>query len=452
MATQQYRVVIIGGGFGGLSAAQAFRRAHNVAVTLIDKRNFHLFQPLLYQVATGALSPANIAAPLRSIVRHQKNTQVLMGDVTDIDPVAKQIMLSDGGSVPYDSLIVATGARHFYFGNDHWEKVAPGLKTIEDATELRRRLLFAFEAAERDPDPERVRHWLTFVVVGGGPTGVEMAGAVAEIARHTLRHDFRSIDPTSARVILMEGGERLLPALHPALSQNAAERLRAMGVEIMVRTSVTDVTADEVTYRQNDETFRITTRNTMWSAGVQASALGKRLAERTGAATDRSGRVMVQPDLSIAGYPDVYVVGDLANFTHQTGKPLPGVAQVAMQGGKFVAKHILRKLRGEPTNTAAFKYLDLGSMATIGRASAVAEIGGVRLTGLLGWLSWLFIHLLYIVAFENRVLILLQWAWNYVTRNRAARLITGRTPLTRTWQADTISVEAEAEHVLGAGR
>jgi NADH dehydrogenase len=445
-----HRVVIVGGGFGGLSAAKAFGNARNVHVTLIDKRNFHLFQPLLYQVATGALSPANIAAPLRGILRRQRNTQVLMAEVTGLDPDTKQVILSDGEQVPYDSLIIATGARHFYFGNDGWERHAPGLKTVEDATEIRRRVLYAFEAAEREDDPQLVREWLTFVVVGAGPTGVEMAGSIAEIAHHTLRHDFRAIDPASARVILIEGGERVLPAFTPDLSQNAADTLRGMGVEIRLKTSVTHVESDGVTFRQGEQTRQIATRNIVWSAGVQGSALGKLLAERVGTTLDKAGRVIVEPDLSLKGQPDVYVIGDLAHFAHQDGKPLPGVAQVAMQGGRYVAAHLQRKLRGQPSKP--FRYLDLGTMATIGRAAAVAQIGDLHLTGFLGWLTWLFIHIMYIVAFENRVLILIQWAWNYLTRNRAARLITGRTPLAGQAAGGMVQEIPEPEHVVEAGR
>jgi NADH dehydrogenase len=445
-----HRVVIVGGGFGGLSAAKAFGNARNIHVTLIDKRNFHLFQPLLYQVATGALSPANIAAPLRGILRRQRNTQVLMAEVTGLDPDTKQVILSDGEQVPYDSLIIATGARHFYFGNDGWERHAPGLKTVEDATEIRRRVLYAFEAAEREDDPQLVREWLTFVVVGAGPTGVEMAGSIAEIAHHTLRHDFRAIDPASARVILIEGGERVLPAFTPDLSQNAADTLRGMGVEIRLKTSVTHIESDGVTFRQGEQTGQIATRNIVWSAGVQGSALGKLLAERVGTTLDKAGRVIVEPDLSLKGQPDVYVIGDLAHFAHQDGKPLPGVAQVAMQGGRYVAAHLQRKLRGQPSKP--FRYLDLGTMATIGRAAAVAQIGDLHLTGFLGWLTWLFIHIMYIVAFENRVLILIQWAWNYLTRNRAARLITGRTPLAGQAAGGMVQEIPEPEHVVEAGR
>ncbi|MBX3062524.1 MAG: NAD(P)/FAD-dependent oxidoreductase [Anaerolineae bacterium] len=424
--TDKHQVVIIGGGFGGLTAAKAFRNADDVEITLVDRRNFHLFQPLLYQVATGGLSPANIAAPLRSIFRHRRNVRTVLGEVTDIDVANKQVILADTGStLPYDTLIIATGAQHHYFGHNEWENLAPGLKTIEDATEIRRRILYAFEAAERETDPQKVREWLTFVVVGGGPTGVEMAGTVGEIAHYTLRNEFRSIDPASARVILIEGTDRVLPTFAPDLSRNAAWQLQKLGVEVLTQALVTDVQPFLVTYKQNDRTQQIATRSIIWSAGVQASPLGKLVAESTGASIDRSGRVIVQPDMSLAGHPELFVIGDLANYSHQDGKPLPGVAQVAMQQGRFVARNLLRKLRGESTE-AQFVYRDLGTMATIGRAAAVAQIGKIHLTGFIGWLGWLFIHLMYIVEFQNRVLILLQWAWNYVTRNRAARLITGR--------------------------
>lgn len=416
-----HHVVIIGGGFGGLYAARSLKRAP-VWVTLIDRRNFHLFQPLLYQVATGGLSPANIAAPLRAILKRQKNTRVLLAEVIDIDAANRRVVLSDG-EVGYDTLIVATGARHNYFGNDQWEKLAPGLKTIEDATEMRRRILLAFEAAERESDPDKLQGWLTFVVVGAGPTGVELAGTLGEMARHTLKHDFRAINPADARIFLVEGLDRVLPSYPPELSAKAQAALARLGVSVRTGAIVTDIQSDAVTLRCGERSERIPTRTVLWAAGVQASPLGRALAAAAGATLDRVGRVVVEPDLSLPGHPEIFVIGDLAHFSHQTGKPLPGVAPVAMQQGRYVAKLVERRLRGE--EMPPFHYKDYGSMATIGRAAAVADLGRLRFSGFFAWLTWLFIHLMYLVQFENRVLVLMQWALNYFTRNRYARLITG---------------------------
>jgi NADH:ubiquinone reductase (H+-translocating) len=423
-----HRVVIVGGGFGGLYAAQSLRKAP-VEVTLIDRRNFHLFQPLLYQVATGALSPANIASPLRALLRRQRNTRVLMGEVLGFDLDRREVRLA-GESIPYDSLIVAAGASHHYFNHPEWEKDAPGLKTVEDATEMRRRILYAFEAAELSPDPKEREALLTFVVVGAGPTGVELAGAVGEVAHRTLRDDFRSIRPTSARILLLEGADRVLGAYVPSLSQKAAESLAKLGVTVRTGTIVTGVTAEAVTVRHGEQSEVIPTRTVLWAAGVDASPLGRLLATATGAQADRSGRVVVSADLSLPGRPEVFVIGDLASYSHQTGKPLPGLAPVAMQQGRYVADLIQRRLRGEPP-PRAFHYHDRGTMATIGAASAVADLGWIKLSGYLAWLVWLFIHILYLVEFENRLLVLVQWGWNYFTRNRSARLITGKTPTTR---------------------
>ncbi len=417
----QQRVVIIGGGFGGLHAATSLRRA-DVQITLIDRRNFHLFQPLLYQVATGALSPANIAAPLRDILKHQKNTEVLLAEVMDFDVDKREVILTDG-RVPYDTLILAAGVRHAYFGNDQWEAVAPGLKTIEDATEIRRRVLLAFEAAERETDPEQIRKWLTFVVVGGGPTGVELAGALGEIANYTLKDNFRRIDPASAKVILLEGTDRVLPPYPTDLSARAAESLRKLGVTVRTNAIVTDIHTDRVTIRTGEQTETIDAYTVLWGAGVQGSPLGRKLAAATGAELDRAGRIIVQPDLSLPNHPEIFVIGDLANYTHQNGKPLPGVAQVAMQQGKYVARIIQSRLDNK--SLEPFHYRDLGNMATIGRASAVADLGRFHFSGWLGWMMWLFIHLLYIVQYQSRILVFIQWGWSYFTRNRAARLITG---------------------------
>ncbi len=434
-----HRVVIIGGGFGGLIAARSLNKTPT-HVTLIDRRNFHLFQPLLYQVATGGLSPANIAAPLRAILRRQRNTTVLMGEVTGFDLERKEVRLADGGRIPFDSLIVAAGSTHHYFGHEEWEKLAPGLKTIEDATEIRRRVLLAFEKAERETDPHELQRLLTFVVVGGGPTGVEMAGAIAELARHTLRADFRNFNPASARVILVEGQKRVLSAFHESLSAKAKTALEELGVEVWLNYHVTAIEPDHVMVTPEGgqgEPRRIDTATVVWAAGVKASPLGKLLAEAVGLQTDRMGRVPVNPDCTIDNRPDIFVIGDLANCPGPDGRPLPGLAPVAMQQGEYVANVIVRRLRGESPK-GPFRYFDKGMMATIGRARAVGESFGIKFSGYVAWLAWLFVHLLYITRFENRVLVLLQWFWNYVTRNRTARLITNEPatgsmgPMTRT--------------------
>ncbi|MDX2163569.1 MAG: NAD(P)/FAD-dependent oxidoreductase [bacterium] len=416
------QIVIIGGGFGGLNAAKALRDAP-ADVTLIDKRNFHLFQPLLYQVATGALSPANIAAPLRALVAGQANTRVVLGEVAGFAPAENRVILGDGSAIPYDSLIVAAGMRNSYFGNDQWEQYAPGLKTIEDATDIRGQLLTAFERAEQEPDPDRVRSLLTFVVVGGGPTGVELAGALSEIARYTLRGNFRRIDPAAARIILVEGLDRVLSSYTENLSAYARRTLESMGIEVRLGTFVQAVDAEGVTVKTGETLDRIEAQTVLWGAGVRASELGAALAAATSAETDRPGRVIVAPDTSIPGHPNIFVIGDLAHFKGSDGKPLPGVAQVAIQQGKFAAAVIKARLRGQPAPTR-FVYRDLGNMATIGRAAAVADLHLFKLKGVIGWLAWLFIHLMQLVSFQNRMLVFLQWAWSYFTRNRAARLIT----------------------------
>jgi NADH dehydrogenase len=418
-----HHVVIIGGGFGGLAVAQGLRRAP-VRVTLIDRRNFHLFQPLLYQVAVGGLSPANIAAPLRAVLKRQQNTEVLLGEVVDIDVPSRRVVLNDG-TVDYDSLVLATGARHHYFGHDEWEQFAPGLKTVEDATEIRRRILLAFEAAEREPDPVRRQAWITFVVVGGGPTGVELAGAVGELAHHTLRGNFRKFKSSEAKILLLEGTDRVLPPYVPKLSAKAAEALARLGVTVRTGAVVTDVRADSVTITCRGQTERIDTHTILWAAGVSASPLG-RIAAKTGAELDRAGRVVVQPDLTVPGHSEIFVIGDLANCPDRNGKPLPGVAPVAMQQGRYVARVIAARLEGG--SVSPFEYKDRGSMATIGRAAAVVDLGWLRFSGFFAWLTWLFVHLMYMVEFGNRVLVLMQWAWNYFTRNRSARLITGASP------------------------
>lgn len=417
------RIVIIGGGFGGLYAAQHLKRAP-ASLTLIDRRNFHLFQPLLYQVATGGLSPANIAAPLRAILKRHKNTRVLLAEVVDIQPEQGLVSCADGSQVAYDHLIVATGTSHNYFGQDHWREHAPGLKTIEDATEIRRKVLLAFETAERENDPARRKACLRFVVVGGGPTGVELAGALAEIAHQTLKGNFRHFDPADTEVLLVEAMDRILMPYAPALSEKARQALTEMGVSVRLNTRVTDIQADRIALKQGEQEELLATHTVLWGAGVQASPLGQILHQATGVALDRAGRVKVQPDLSLPGHPNIYVIGDLAHCSNADGAPLPGVAPVAMQQGKFVARRLLSLLQKRPA-AERFQYLDKGSMATIGRARAVAEVGPFKFTGSLAWLMWLFIHVLFLVEFENRVQVLLQWAWNYLTRNRSARLITG---------------------------
>jgi NADH:ubiquinone reductase (H+-translocating) len=415
-------IVIVGGGFAGLNAANRLKNAP-VDITLIDRRNHHLFQPLLYQVATGVLSPADIATPLRTLLRHQKNVRVLLGEVVDFDTANQQVVLSDG-VVGYDTLIIAAGAGSHYFGNDQWQHHAPSLKSIEDATEIRRRILTAFEAAEKATDPEEVRAWLTFVVIGGGPTGVELAGALAEIAHDTLRHKFRNIDPTAASIQLIQSGERVLPMYHPTLSAQAAEALTRLGVEVRTGMRVTDVQTGGVTVAYDDTQTFIPAQTVLWTAGVKASSLGRKLADATGTELDRGGRVIVEPDLSVPGHPEIFVVGDLANYSHQTGTPLPGVAQVAIQEGRYVGQVIQQRLQGR--SVPAFHYQDRGNMATIGRGAAIAEIGKLRLSGWVAWPMWLLIHLMYQADVENRVLVLVQWLWNFVTRNRSALLITER--------------------------
>jgi NADH dehydrogenase len=415
----EHRVVIVGGGFGGLYAARRLRRAP-VDLTLIDRRNFHVFQPLLYQVATGGLSPADIASALRWTLRKQENTTVWLAAVDGIDVGRKRVTMADG-DVPYDTLVLATGVTHDYFGNDQWERHAPGLKTIEDATEIRRRVLLAFEAAERDRDASRRAAWLTFVVVGAGPTGVELAGAVAELSRQTLRRDFRHIDTSGAKILLVEGGERILSSFPSKLSAKATRSLQRLGVTVRTSAFVTDVSGSSVTVRSDDVSETIDTRTVLWGAGVTGSPLGRVLADATGVAIDELGRVMVEPDLTVPGHSDIFVIGDLAHFAHQTGAPLPGIAPVAISQGRYVANTIWRRLRGEPIKL--FHYFDKGQLATIGRAAAVADFGRLRFSGYPAWLLWLFVHLMYLVEFENRVLVFVQWAWSYFTRNRGARLI-----------------------------
>jgi NADH dehydrogenase len=420
-------VVIVGGGFGGLYAAREFKRAP-VRVTLVDRRNFHLFQPLLYQVATGGLSPGDIAAPLRWILRKQRNTRVLLGEASDIDAANRKLILErDQAEIAYDSLILATGATHTYFGNNEWARIAPGLKTIEDATEIRQRLLVAFEAAEREPNPDRRVAWLTFVVVGAGPTGVELAGTLGEIANDTLRQDFRAIRPEQAQILLVDGSDRVLPPYSPDLSKDAEKALIALGVRPKLKYRVVGVDEEGVTIRPMDggSTQRINSKTVLWAAGVAASGLGKIVANRTGTPVDKVGRVMVQPDLTVPGHPEIFVVGDLAHVESDE-KLVPGVAPAAMQMGRYAAKVIISRAEGKPA-PLPFHYFDKGSLATIGRSSAVADFGKIRFDGFLAWVLWLFVHLMYLVGFENRFFVFLKWSLSYFTFNRGARLITGQT-------------------------
>jgi NADH:ubiquinone reductase (H+-translocating) len=407
-------VVIVGGGFAGLDAARALRNAP-VSVTVVDRRNHHVFQPLLYQVAAAALSPGDIASPIRWILRRQANVRVLMADVTAVDPAGRAIVMDDGERLAYDYLILAPGATHSYFGRDDWAGHAKGLKTLDDALAMRRRMLLAFEEAEKEEDATRRRHLLTFVLIGGGPTGVELAGALAEIARHTLRHEFDRIDPESARIVLIEAGPAILQAFPESLRDSARRALRKLGVEVWENARVTEVEAEAV-HVGND---RIPAHTILWSAGVAASGLGKSL----GVPLDRVGRVEVEPDLSIPGHREVFIAGDLANFTHQTGAPLPGVAQVAKQQGAHAANNIAALVAGRPTTQ--FRYRDPGNMATIGRAAAIADFGWLRVSGFIGWLMWLFVHILFLIGFRNRLSVLLQWAAAYLTYQRSVRLITG---------------------------
>ncbi|HEV7920274.1 MAG TPA: NAD(P)/FAD-dependent oxidoreductase [Thermoanaerobaculia bacterium] len=407
-------VVIVGGGFGGLYTARHLKDVA-VRVTMIDRHNYHLFQPLLYQVATAGLNPSDIATPIRTVVRKQRNASVMLGEVDSVDVTKKLLHLCDGARLGYDYLVLATGATHSYFGHPEWERIAPGLKTIDDALDIRRRVLLAFEAAERETDPRKREELLTFVVIGGGPTGVEMAGALSEIARQTMTRDFRRFDPTSARVILLEGKERVLPPYPPSLSEKARQQLVRLGVEVITGATVTDVTPEHVAIGERV----IPTRTVIWAAGVAASPLARSL----GAPLDRAGRVLVQPDLTIPGHKDVFVIGDLAAVRMHGEHWVPGVAPAAIQEGQHTALNIERAVDGQPLR--AFRYNDKGSLATIGRAAAVAEIGRFRLSGFIAWFAWLAIHIFFLIGFRNRFLVITQWAWAYLTYQRGARLITG---------------------------
>jgi NADH dehydrogenase len=407
------RVVIVGAGFGGLLAAQTLAR-YPVQITLIDRQNFHTFQPLLYQVATAGLSPGEIAAPIRWILRKKRNVEVLMSEVQDFDLSRRVVKLADE-ELGYDYLIVAAGASHAYFGHDEWEPFAPGLKTIEDALEIRRRVLLAFELAERQAESEKDQIQLNFVVVGAGPTGVELAGTLAEIARQVLTNEFRTIDPKKTRIVLLEGGPRVLPAYPEDLSRSAEEQLKHLGVQVQTSAMVTAIEPGSVQIG----TTRLPAAVILWAAGVAASPLGKKL----GAPVDRAGRVLVNPDLSIPGHPEVFVVGDLAALKDEHGNWIPGLSPVAIQEGRATARNIGRDLQGEPRKN--FHYWNKGTLATIGRAAAVADFGKIHISGFLAWLSWLFVHIFFLIGFRNRILVMIQWAWSYLTFERGARLITG---------------------------
>ncbi len=406
-------MVILGGGFGGLYAAKALERAP-ARVTIVDRRNFHLFQPLLYQVATAALNPSDIAYPIRAVVARQKNTNVILGEATAVDVDRKLVKLTDS-EIAYDYLIIATGATHSYFNHPEWESDAPGLKTIEDALEIRRRVLLAFEAAERETDRDAQQAWLTFVIIGGGPTGVELAGALSEIARHTMMRDFRTINPSSARIVLIEGKERVLPTYPLDLSKKAEDQLRCLGVDVITSAMVTSVDERSVGAAAPGGPTVITTRTVLWAAGVQASPLARTL----GAPLDRAGRVLVNDDLTLPGHAEVFVIGDLASLK----TPVPGVAPAAIQEGIHAARNIERLIRGD--KTLPFHYRDKGSLATIGRAAAVADFGRIHVSGFPAWFAWLAIHIFFLIGFRNRLFVILQWAWAYVTYQRGARLITG---------------------------
>jgi NADH:ubiquinone reductase (H+-translocating) len=423
--TSSQNVVIIGGGFAGLGAARALRSAA-VDVTVVDRRNYHLFQPLLYQVATGSLSAGEVAAPLRGVLGRQRNTRVLLGQMVDLDPKAKRVLLADGASLEYDSLVIAVGSQTSYFGHDAWREWAPGLKSIDEAVNVRHKILYAFEVAERIPDPAQRQAWLTFVIVGAGPTGVELAGAIGEIARQTLKHDFRSIHPEEARIILLDGLPRVLMPFPEDLAQKAHRSLERLGVEIRTGTMVKDIDRDGLNVEGGGRFERIESHTVLWGGGVTMPPVAKTIAARTQAQTDKAGRIKVNAELTIPGYPDIYVTGDLASLAGADGKPLPGVAQVAMQQGAYAAKAIARKARGDERPLPPFSYFDKGNMAVIGRGTAVADLfGRLHVSGLPAWLIWALIHILYLVQFESRVFVFMKWAIQALTFNRSARLITG---------------------------
>jgi NADH dehydrogenase len=423
-----HHVLIVGGGFGGLYAARALAR-HNVRITLLDRKNHHTFQPLLYQVATAGLNPSDIAVPIRSILRKLPNVEVLLGAATAVHPESRTLTLEDGATIQYDTLLLATGATHSYFGHPEWEAVAPGLKTIEDALEIRKRIFFAFEAAEREPDESLRAPWLTFVVVGGGPTGVELAGTLGEISRQTLRHDFRHIDPGESKILLLEGSPSILGSYVPELREKAKEQLERLGVEVRTNARVVGIDHGGVALAAMDGQpgESIPSRTVLWAAGVAASPLAKSL----GAPLDRAGRVLVEPDLSVPGRPEIFVIGDMAAVKQDEGF-VPGVAPAAIQEAKHTADNIARSLAGEPRRP--FRYHDKGALATIGRASGIADFGRLKLSGFLAWLAWLLIHIFFLIGFRNRFIVMFEWALSYLTFQRGARLITGKVPMTEITQ------------------
>lgn len=424
-AANPHRVVVVGGGFGGVYAIKSLKRVPT-RVTLLDRRNFHLFQPLLYQVATGSLSPANIAEPLRALFERRRDVEVLLGNVADVDVKGRAVVFATGERIEYDTLVVACGATSSYFGNEEWSEFAPPLKSVEDATEMRRKIYFAFEMAERTDDLELRKALMTFVIVGGGPTGTELAGAVAEIARITLRKEFRRIDPSHAHVILVQSRDRVLNTFDPKLSAAAQKALEELGVTVRTDCRVIDVNDDHVVLRRksDDSEERIECHTTLWAAGVRAEPLTEQLCRRTGIELARGGQIPVEPDLTLKGHPEIFVVGDAAQLAGADGHPLPGVAQVAIQEGKYAARLIAARLKGEESTVGPFEYRDLGSMATIGKRAAVAEAFGWKMSGRLAWLAWLFVHLMNIIPFHSRFLVLMQWSWSYFTNERSARLIT----------------------------
>ncbi len=441
----RHRVVVVGGGFGGLQAVRSLRRAP-VDVTLVDRRNFHLFQPLLYQVATGALSPAEIATPLRVVLKRQKNVRVVLGEVRDFDLDHRRLVLDalangdDGLVIPYETLIVAGGSRYSYFGHDEWRPFALEIKSLESALAVRRRIFTAFEAAEIEQDRKRREAWLTFVVVGGGPTGVEMAGQIAELARDTLSRDFHSVDPRRARILLVEASERLLPAFSPRLSTRAAHTLQELGVTVLLDTSVVDLDEESVVSKgPGGRSTHVPTRTIVWAAGVVAGELSGALAAASGAALDRTGRVAVGPELTVEGHPEVIALGDMVSAHDTAGNevPLPGLASTAMQQGRYAARSVRRRARGK--SSEPFQFVDKGNLATIGRAHAVAEIKGIQTSGMLAWLIWLSVHIFYLIGLQNRLLVLTRWAFSFVTRGRGARLITGESAAPATAGTATVS-------------
>lgn len=443
-------VVVIGGGFGGLNAARALKAAP-VRVTLVDRRNFHLFQPLLYQVATGILGPGEITSPLRHILRKQKNAAVLLGEVTDIDPVNRRVVLADG-ILDYDTLIVAAGMRSHYYGHGAWEQVAPGLKSIEDSGWIRQKIFFAFEVAERETDPERRKAWLTFIVVGSGPTGVELTGMLAEIAKDTLRDNFRSFRPEDSEILLVDAAQRILPSFPPELSDRAKDSLEELGVRVLTGARVTAVDDSGLALQGPRGVERIEARTVLWAAGVSGSPLGAKLAEKTAATLDRMGRVHVGPDLTVPGHPEIFVIGDLACIPGKDGNPLPGLAPVATQGGRYAARVIAKRLGGE-SPPPPFSYFDKGTMAVIGRHAAVADIGPFHFGGMLAWLLWLFIHLMLLVNFESRLVVFIRWAFSYFTYSRGSRVLLAagpmRLPVTGAGDCETVSGTGSKEDKAG---